>query len=210
MIEDVKPTRSELLKLKKKIKLAENGHKLLKKKRDGLIMELRKIIKEVGSLRKEIIQDIIEGEKYLREVEIYEGYHSIKSASLFLKDVPQIEIIVKNLMGVKVPKIEKRIIKKGEEERAKIMLTLTPNMINAIKKYEDSIEKIITTAEIEITLRNLLMEIEKTKRRVNALEYIVIPKLKAQMQWIKLMLDEAERQNTFRLKIIKKKNEGKG
>ena len=202
---EVKPTRSEYLNLKKKIALAKKGHSLLKKKRDGLIIELRKKLRDAKSVRKEMIEKIKEAEKYIEEAQVLEGEFALKYTSLYLKQKPVIELKTKNLMGVSVPQIDYSHEKVKEEEYKKIILTLPHYISKSVMIYEEILKEIINTVELEVTLRNLLKEIESTKRRVNALEYIVLPKLESQISWVKMMLDEAERENTFRLKTVKKK-----
>ncbi|NPA38211.1 MAG: V-type ATP synthase subunit D [Candidatus Nanohaloarchaeota archaeon] len=204
-MENVKPTRSELLNLKRRVVLAERGHSLLKRKRDGLIIELRKMLKDVKETRKELVAKIKEGEHLIKEIQIMEGDFALKSTAFYLRQKHFIEVVTKNLMGVKVPKIEFEMKSLEEEDRTKMLLTLSHDMVKAVMLYYDIIKAIIETAEVEISLRNLLKEIESTKRRVNALENIVIPRLRSQMAWVKMMLDEAERENIFRLKTVKKK-----
>jgi len=204
MPEDIKTTRSEFLKLRKKYILAKNGHNLLKKKRDGLVMEFFNVLKKAKGMKKEIsvlYSDVI---KKMQITEMYDGPIAIKSAALYLKNIP-LDIETRNLMGVKVPKIKKKDkIQKSIYERGYGLINASAKINNVTRQYECLLEKIIDTSEIETTLRKILIEIEKTKRRVNALEYIVIPKIKNQISIIKIVLEEQERENIFRLKMIKK------
>ncbi len=209
-MENVKPTRSELLNLKRKVVLAERGYNLLKRKRDGLIIELRKMLKNVRETRKGLVERIKEGEQLIKEIQLLEGEFAIKTSAFYLRQSPFLKVITKNLMGVKVPELEFELKRIEDEEYNKMVLTLSHDMIKAIMLYEDIIKRIVETVEIETALRNLLKEIESTKRRVNALENIVIPRLKEQIAWVKMMLDEAERENIFRLKTVKKKKASEG
>ena len=209
-MENVKPTRSELLNLKRKVVLAERGYNLLKRKRDGLIIELRKMLKNVRETRKGLVERIKEGEQLIKEIQLLEGEFAIKTSAFYLRQSPFLKVITKNLMGVKVPELEFELKRIEDEEYNKMVLTLSHDMVKAIMLYEDIIKRIVETVEIETALRNLLKEIESTKRRVNALENIVIPRLKEQIAWVKMMLDEAERENIFRLKTVKKKKASEG
>jgi len=109
-------------------------------------------------------------------------------------------------MGVKVPKIESKSLQKHFLERGYGFYN-SASIDEAAAAYEKVVEKIILAAEVETSMRKLLREIEKTKRRVNALEFVVIPRLESQKSFIQLRLEEMERENTFRMKRIKTKAE---
>ncbi len=202
-IQDVKPTRSELIELKKKIKLSEGGHKLLKMKRDGLILEFFEILEKAKSIRAELdVQFNVSMEK-VNIAKSVEGTVSVKSTAFSFKDTPALEVQSKNVMGVVVPKIESRSVRKDINDRGYGIIGTSSRIDEAVDAYEVLVEKIILAAEIETTIKKLLDEIEKTKRRVNALEFKVIPELTEARDFIMLRLDEMERENTFRLKRIK-------
>jgi V/A-type H+-transporting ATPase subunit D len=133
-----------------------------------------------------------------------EGIIIVKSTAFALKDAPQIEVESHNIMGVVVPKIESSSIRKAINKRGYGVLGTSSYIDEAADSYEILVEKIILAAEIETTMKRLLDDIEKTKRRVNALEFKVIPELTEAMNFIQLRLEEMERENTFRLKRIKK------
>jgi V/A-type H+-transporting ATPase subunit D len=202
---EVKPTRSELIKLKNKIKLAKSGHKLLKKKRDGLILEFFEILKKTKSVRKEMTAKYIEAMRKLNIARITDGDLAIKSISMANKSRPRIAVNTKNIMGVVVPKIESGSIKKGILDKGYGLFNTSAAIIEATNAYEEFLEYIIVVAEVETSMRRLLEEIDKTKRRVNALEFEVIPKLTKIKAFIQLRLEEQERESIFRSKRIKKK-----
>ncbi len=203
-VNDVKPTRSELIELKKKIKLSESGHKLLKMKRDGLILEFFEILNKAKDVRSELDASFKEASEKIGIAKSVEGVIIVKSTAFALKDAPQIEVESHNIMGVVVPKIESSSIRKAINKRGYGVLGTSSYIDEAADSYEILVEKIILAAEIETTMKRLLDDIEKTKRRVNALEFKVIPELTAAMVFIQLRLEEMERENTFRLKRIKK------
>src|SRR3989344_3802831 len=203
---DIKPTRSELIKLKNKIKLAKSGYKLLKKKRDGLILEFFEILKETKSVRQEMTEKYREAIKKINMARILDGDIVIKSVSMAIKDKPVIEVENKNLMGVVVPKINSRNVKKTLKTRGYGLVTTSAAINEASDAYEELLEYIILVAEIETAMIRLLEEIDKTKRRVNALEFEVIPKLEKTKSFIQLRLEELERETIFRSKRIKKKH----
>ena len=204
MPQEVKPTRSELLKLKKQIKLAKSGYSLLKKKRDGLILEFFEILKRAKTLRQELVEEYRIALEKMNIARALEGDLKIKSVAMAIKDIPDVKLAAKNIMGVKVPKIESSEVKKAFLERG--YGTYNSSAIDeTASAYEKVVEKIILAAEVETSMRKLLNEIEKTKRRVNGLEFVVIPTLDRQKGFIQLRLEEMERENTFRMKRIKAK-----
>lgn len=201
---DVKPTRSELIELKKKIKLSEGGHKLLKMKRDGLILEFFDILGKAKNVRSELDAAYEKANVQIGIAEAVEGRITVKSTAFAMKDAPQIVLESHNIMGVVVPKIESSSVRKPINKRGYGLLGTSSYIDEAVDSYEELVEKIILAAEIETTMKKLLDDIEKTKRRVNALEFKVIPELTEAMVFIRLRLEEMERENTFRLKRIKK------
>jgi len=200
---EVKPTRSELIELKKKIKLSEGGHKLLKMKRDGLILEFFDILSKAKDVRSELDAAYEKANVKIGIAESVEGRITVKSTAFAMKDAPQIELESHNIMGVVVPKIESSSVRKPINKRGYGLLGTSSYIDEAVDSYEELVEKIILAAEIETTMKKLLDDIEKTKRRVNALEFKVIPELTEAMVFIRLRLEEMERENTFRLKRIK-------
>ncbi len=202
-IQDVKPTRSELIELKKKIKLSEGGHKLLKMKRDGLILEFFEILDKAKSIRAELDAQFNVSMEKVNIAKSVEGTLTVKSTAFSFKDTPGLEVQSKNVMGVVVPKIESSSVRKHINDRGYGIIGTSSRIDEAVDTYEVLVEKIILAAEIETTIKKLLDEIEKTKRRVNALEFKVIPELTEARDFIMLRLDEMERENTFRLKRIK-------
>lgn len=200
---DIKATRSELLNLKRKIKLAEAGHKLLKKKRDGLIMEFFEILKKARNLRRELNEKYVSGHGKMMGCTALDGIVNIKSVALALRERPAIDLEVKNIMGVTVPMIKSGSMRKNIVERGYGLMSTSMRIDDLVNSYEDLLENIITAAEVETTMRKLLKEIESTKRRVNALEFVVIPRLKEQASFINFRLEEMERENIFRMKKLK-------
>ncbi|WP_424359264.1 V-type ATP synthase subunit D [Methanocella sp. MCL-LM] len=201
--DNIKPTRSELLELKKRIALSQSGHKLLKMKRDGLIMEFFEIMDKAKNARAELLTSYDNATQKIAIARAVEGNMSVTSAAFSLKEQPEINLESKNVMGVVVPKIESSGIQKPLQERGYGVIGTTSRIDEAAEAYEKLVEQIIISAEIESAMKKLLEDIEKTKRRVNALEFKVIPELKEAEQFIKLRLEEMERENTFRLKKIK-------
>jgi V/A-type H+-transporting ATPase subunit D len=201
--DNIKPTRSELLELKKKIILSQSGHKLLKMKRDGLILEFFEIMEKAKNARSELMKSYDDATTKIAIARAVEGYVSVQSAAFSLVEKPEISLESKNVMGVIVPKIESSGVQKPLLERGYGVINTSSRIDEAANAYERLVEQIIISAEIESAMKKLLDDIEKTKRRVNALEFKVIPEQLEAEQFIKLRLEEMERENTFRLKKIK-------
>lgn len=204
-MKEVKPTRSELIQLKRRIKLSEAGYRLLKMKRDGLILEFFNVLNKAKDIRSQIISDYRIAEKKIALAEAIDGEIAVKSAAFTLKDCPGIKLGSKNVMGVVVPRVEGKSVKKKVLERGYGIIGTSSRIDEAAEAYEALVEDIIYAGEVETTLRKLLDEIESTKRRVNALEFRIIPMLKEMAAFISFRLEEMERENIFRLKRIKVK-----
>jgi V/A-type H+-transporting ATPase subunit D len=202
---DIKPTRSELIEVKRKIKLTQAGYKILKMKRDGLILEFFKILEEAKEIRAKVNHDSESAKQTIAVAKAVDGVIAVKSAAFALKVHPEIQLRSKNVMGLVVPEIESSSIKTPADKRGYGVIGTSTYINEAARAYEILMETIIEAAEIETTMKRLLDEIEKTKRRVNALEYKVIPELQEAEAFIRMRLEEMERENIFRLKRIKQK-----
>jgi V/A-type H+-transporting ATPase subunit D len=207
--QDVKPTRSELLEIKKRIKLTQSGYKILKMKRDGLILEFFKILEQAKQVRSKIQKDYDDAMEKSAIAEAVDGAIAVRSAAFARRGHPEISLRSKNLMGIVVPQIESTLVKSTVDQRGYGVIGTSTYIDEATAAFEKLVETMVQAAEIETTMKKLLDEIEKTKRRVNALEYKVIPELKEAESFIKLRLEEMERDNTFRLKRVKDKAEAK-
>ena len=201
----VKPTRSELIRLKKRIQLAQSGYKLLKKKRDGMILEFFEILKRAKTARKQLAEQYQAALEKLAAARAIEGDEALRSLALAVKDKPQVSLDIRNIMGVRVPRVKAEFVQHNYSERGYGYLTTSLALEDAVSAYEDIMEYIILVAEVETAMRRLLEEIEKTKRRVNALEFSVIPGLQRLKSFIMFRLEELERENIFRTKMLKKR-----
>ena len=203
MVREYKATRSELLELKKQIKLSTTGHRLLKMKRDSLIAEFFNILDKAKGIRSGIQDKYDRAMERLSIAKAIEGTIGVKSAAFAALENPEMDLTTKNIMGIVVPQIQSRSVKKRIDERGYGIIGTSSRIDEAAEAFEDLVEDIVLAAEIETTMRRLLDEIEKTRRRVNALEFRVIPNLESQEAFIRLRLEELERENIFRLKRFK-------
>jgi len=203
MAKTVNPTRMELLKTKQRMKLADKGHKLLKKKRDALIMKLFDAAKKMGNIRVKLSENINHGYNALIKSCAIGGSVEVKSIADATPEMPEIGLKLVNVSGVRIPQIT---LKEEKKNKINYGLTFTSSLTDtALEQFEETKKGIIKLIETEETIKRLSNEINKTKRRVNALEYIMIPELKKTEREIKAKLEEIERENFFRLKIVKKK-----
>lgn len=202
-IADVKPTRSELIATRRRIKLSISGHKLLKMKRDGLIIEFFELLPKVKDMRSQLVKLYTVADKKLAVAMVADGKSALRSAANCVRTPPQVELSENNIMGVVVPKIKVSTIEKSVEERGYGLIGTSVRIDESVHAFEKLAEKVLEAAELETTMKKLLDEIESTKRRVNALEFKVIPQLEEVAAYITLRLEELERENVFRLKRIK-------
>src|SRR3989338_8455588 len=158
MPQDVKPTRSELLKVKKQIKLAKSGYSLLKKKRDGLILEFFEVLKKAKTLRQELVEEYKIALGKINVARTIEGDLKVKSIAMAIPEIKEISLKTKNIMGVKVPKIENEEIKKAFMERGYGVYN-SAAIDEAAASYEKVVERILPAAEVETSMRKLLNEI---------------------------------------------------
>ena len=202
---DIKPTRSELINLKRRIKQTKNGYNLLKLKRDGLFHEFRTLLSEMIEAKEALVDTYVQAKKAINLAGSIEGGLMVKSAAIAVAQSPEVEVSRNNIMGVVVPKVEGKYLSQSIEERGLGLIGGSPYLDEAADAYGELIESIVKAAEMESTLKRLLVEIEATKRRVNALEFKVIPEMKEAQSFIQLRLEEMEREETFRLKRFKNK-----
>jgi len=196
----IKPTRMELLLLRKKLKLARKGHKLLKQKRDVLVLEFFQVLKDIKRLRKEISGDLINAQGSLYNAQAIEGELNIDRVALGLSSGSSVELSSRSIMGVEVPVIDDIKV----EHHWPGYFEQTVELDNAIKQYRDIFPELVRLMEKQLMLKHLAEEIKKTKRRVNSLEYLTIPRLEHTKKIITFKLEELERENFSRLKKIKK------
>ena len=207
MAKDVKPTRKNLMAIEDRIDLSERGHNTLEQKRDGLIMEFMDILDQAQDVRSDMAADYETAQRTIDMARAMEGDIAVRGAAAALKEHPEITTQSKNIMGVVVPQIESSKVKKSLDERGYGLLGSSARIDEAADAYEELLESIILAAEVETAMKKLLEEIETTKRRVNALEFTLLPQLYENQEYIEQKLEEQEREEIFRLKKIKDKKE---
>ncbi len=199
IMEGVKPTRMQLLEIRKRKSLATKGHELLSQKRDALISNFFDIIKNRKGKRAEMEEKLSEAFGALMGAEMLMGENQVRALVDEIFEEREAEIEKKNVMGVPIVAFH---VEKEDEIRYGVLDT-TSSLDEAIKKGRDALDAVVEVAGVEGSIQKLGKEIEKTKRRVNALEHIFIPKLEGTITYIERQLEEREREDFFRRKRMK-------
>ena len=199
---NIRPTRLEYIRTKRRIIVAKKGLKLLKLKRQALILEFFNTSKTIASLRSGLQAELVKGYQAIRMAEMLAGAMRLENEAMKIPQLSKLLITPKNVMGVRIPKIEGG---KSNQALTEHLLELPPSINEAIKAFHNVHKMVIDVAEKETTLRKLLLEIEKTKRKSNAIENVFIPRLLAAIKFIIFRLDEMERDTFMMLKTVKRK-----
>ncbi len=196
----VNPNRMELLRLKKSLVVAKRGHKLLKDKRDALIQEFIRIVKENKKIREELEDKLMKCYIIFSNASSLMSKITLEETLMFPKAKSTIELTFKNIMSVNVPKY---ILKFEGNFYAYSLINTTPELDIALRNFYEILPLMLRLAELEKAVTLLADEIEKTRRRVNALEYVLIPDLEDTVKFITMKLDEMARSTTSAIMRIK-------
>lgn len=200
----VNPTRMEMKKLQGRYTTARRGHKLLKDKRDELMKQFLDVVREDKALR-ERVEDALE--KYYRGFSVASASSNprmIEEALISPKNEGGVEVSYKNMMSVTVPEFEFSSMGEASVGSFNYGLAFTSGELDvSLRELNGILGDLLRMAELEKKAQLLAEEIEKTRRRVNALEYIMMPQYLAAIKTIKMKLDENERGNTTRLMKVK-------
>lgn len=202
---DVTPTRMELSNLKKRLEIADRGYKLLKDKQDELMRQFIILIKENKELRTEVEEELEQSFRNFSLASSLMSSNMLESAVSFPKESISLKVEKKNVMSVHVPVID--FERERSDDEASIFpygyLQTSSDLDDAIKKLYEMMPKLLKLAEVEKTCQLMADEIEKTRRRVNALEHRTIPDLEDTIYYIEMKLDEHERSTITRLIKVK-------
>jgi len=209
-VEEVRPTRSELLERRAQIGLAVQGMDLLKQKRDALLIEFMSVMDETLRLSGSLQKAVSEAQYSLAVAKSVDGNVSVRSVAMATKGEVTIDMTGTKIMGVSVPVVTKgKSPVRSSFTRGYSITGVSSRIDETADRFESILDVIIEYADIETRLKRLGEEIQKTNRRVNALEQITVPGLKEQVAYIRQTLDERAREDLFRLKKVKKKIESK-
>lgn len=199
---NVKPTRMEYLRTIRRIAVSRKGLKLLKLKRSALILEFFSLSKTLADMRSGLQAKLVKGYEGIHSTEMFVGPLRLEYESMRIPRIHELTLKSKNVMGVRIPEITSEASGSAGQE---YLLEIPAAVSQAIKSFEDLHQMVLDVAEKETALRKLLVEIEKVKRRSNAIENVLIPRLQANARYIKFRFDEMERESFTKLKTVKRK-----
>ena len=201
---NVNPTRMELTNLKKKLVTARRGHKLLKDKRDELMRRFLDMVRENKTLRREVEEAILEANKHISVARSVMQGQMLDVSLMLPKQELQLDVTSKNVMSVNIPvfDITKRSANDSDAYSCGFGFT-SGDLDDAVESLGKVFEKMVRLAEIEKSCQMMSAEIEKTRRRVNALEHVLIPQYTDTIKYITMKLDENERSTITRLMKVK-------
>ncbi len=199
------PTRTEMLALQGQIKLAEQGADLLRSKREALmrefLAELRKFTTARETMRRSVQQAV---QELMRSLSV-DGPEAVASAGLICARPVTVEIEPQNIWGTKVLDIHSDYTAQSPAQRQLGSASTSARIEETAERFEQALTDILRIAPLDLKIRALATDMRKTSRRVNALEQRLLPNLKQQVRYIRDTLDQREREDTFRLKKLKRK-----
>ncbi|HBC32398.1 MAG TPA: V-type ATP synthase subunit D [Clostridiales bacterium] len=198
----VAPTKSNLIKAKSSLVLSKKGYEFLDKKRNILIKEMMVIVEKAKSMHNDIYNILAEAYEKLKKANLTLGVKNVEDISQGVPDDEYYEILLKSVMGVDIPTIK---YKEDNLVPAYGFYSSNAYLDEARQMFKEVKSKIYELAEVENSAFKLAIEIEKTQKRTNALQYVQIPKYKEQVKYIQEVLEEKEREDFFRLKRLKSK-----
>lgn len=200
----VNPTRMELTRLKGKLKTSIRGHKLLKDKRDELMKQFLDVVREVRQLRSEVEQELMKVHGSFTVASALMSGAAMEQALMYPKQSVELDMTFQNIMSVNVPTYH---FKTRTDDSGDIFpygfANTSGELDSAVEALGQVFQSMLKLAQIEKTAQLLAEEIEKTRRRVNALEYVMIPETQEAIRYISMKLDENDRSTTTRLMKVK-------
>ena len=200
----INPTRMELTRLKGRLKTATRGHKLLKDKRDELMKQFLEIVRRNRELRAKVEKGLEKANAAFTVAAAIMSPEMLEQALLYPKQSVELDMKFKNIMSVNVPLYEFHTRNEDPTEIYPYGFAQTSGELDAaLEALADVFHDMLELAEVEKTMQLLAEDIEKTRRRVNALEYVMIPDFQQKIRYISMKLDENERGNIVRLMKVK-------
>lgn len=199
----VNPTRMELKKLQARYTTARRGHKLLKDKRDELMKRFLEVVREDKALRERVEAALAQYQGRFAVASATVSPLMLKEALILPKKEGSLDVSFKNVMSVTVPHFSLEVRGSGADSYNYGMAFTSGELDASLAALNGILEDLVRLAELEKTAQMLAEEIERTRRRVNALEYIMMPRYLETMKSIRMKLDENERGNTTRLMKVK-------
>jgi len=200
--ENISPTRINLIQTKKTLNLAESGREVLERKRDILLRELRNNIYESERTREEVVMALLKAYQSLTEANISKGSETIANVALGSNANPDFLFNSRSVMGVTVPSIEFK--GKTDAKPDYGFRSTSAELDKAFKQFYNVLELIADLATAEGATFQIANDVKRTQRRVNALNHVIIPRYRITTKWIEQVLEEKDREEFVRTKIIKR------
>jgi len=205
MTERYSPTRTELLAINSQITLAIQGRDLLKEKRNVLMKEFMKIAEDVLDRSDALEHSAAAARRALALAEALEGGEAVRSASFAARAEIAIRVDGGDVMGLLAPRVDRTNLSRSLLDRGYSLLGSSAKIDQVARRFEEELNLVAEIASSEARLRRLAEEIQRSSRRVNALENVTLPRLIARRDYIQMVLEEREREDLFRLKRVKRK-----
>lgn len=201
---NVNPTRMELTNLKRKLTTARRGHKLLKDKQDELMRRFLDLVRENKELRRKVEEGIGESNRHMALARSVMSDSALNVALMMPSQKMSLDVSEKNVMSVMLPVFDTKLKTADENDIYSYGFAFTSSDLDAaVKSLSDIMPYMLRLAEVEKSCQLMSAEIEKTRRRVNALEHVMIPQYEETIKYITMKLDENERSSTIRLMKVK-------
>jgi V/A-type H+/Na+-transporting ATPase subunit D len=204
-MEQISPTRTELLTRKSQIKLAAQGAELLRGKREALVREFLSEITSFRTERDSMLRTLTEAAQSLMRSLSIDGPEAVASAGFAERRSVEVIVEEQNIWGTRVTEVESEFAVRAPKDRGYSVVGTSARVDETVERFEATLELILKVAPKQQKLARLADEIRKTSRRVNALEQRLLPSLNEQVRYIRGVLDQREREDVFRLKRIKGK-----
>jgi len=197
----VRPTKMELVKLKRRLTLAQRVQKIVKDRLSILTMEFLQTARETVEAKRKLVDAFSEAYKALSIATGYHGYIALEKELIATEADPKVAAGSRNIAGVRIPSFELR--ENGRPMRGYNLVDTSSWLDHAAQLYEKCLKATVELAELQRSLELLGMEINRTKRITNALEYIIIPALQATIKYLNMKFEERDREEKTRLKRVK-------
>jgi V/A-type H+-transporting ATPase subunit D len=207
-MEQASPTRTELLTRRAQIRLAQQGADLLKGKREALVREFIAELKRFVAEREAMSRTLSAAVQALMRCLALDGREAVASVALAARRAVEVELEEKNIWGLRVSQASSDYHARPAGGHRHSAIGASARIEDATERFEEALESLIKVAPLDRKMRRLAEEIRKTTRRVNALEQRLLPALQSEVDYIRAVLDQREREDIFRLKRLKKKHAG--
>ena len=199
----INPTRMELTRLKGRLRTAQRGHKLLKDKRDELMKQFMEVVRENRALRRRVEEQLMRAQSSFTVAAAVMSPEMLEQSLLYPKQSVELDMTFQNIMSVSVPEYHFSTVGGAGDIYPYGFATTSCELDDAVDALSSVFQDMLRLAQIEKTTQLLAEEIEKTRRRVNALEYVMIPQTEESIKYISMKLEENDRNSTIRLMKVK-------